>query len=413
MSEAQALVTCPRCGHPFPLTEAVSQRIRAELSAEFEERKRAHDHALAERERGLQQRLDTLQRQQQSLDAEVAQRLAAEKQKLLAEAARQEREKVGVQFADLQNQVAEQRRKLADAQQIELDLRKRQRDLEEQGRQQEIEIARKLDAERSRIADGARQQALEEHRLKLSEKEQLIAGLQQQIDALKQRAEQGSMQLQGETLEVELEQALRAEFPPDAIEPVAKGVRGADILQLVRTQAGMDCGAILWEAKRTKNWAREWPAKLKEDQREARAEIAVLVSRALPAEIRGFGLLEGVWVCDSVSAIPLAVALRLGLIQAAVARQAQAGRQGKMEQLYEYLSGHEFRQRVEAVVEAFVSMQTDLEAEKRSWEKQWAKRERTIRQAISHTAGLYGAVQGIVGQAALPEIKSLELPAPE
>lgn len=413
MSDEHALVTCPRCGHPFPLTEAVSQRIRGEMSREFEERRRVQDAAVSERERMLRESQEALQRQQQGLESEIGQRLAAERQKLLAEAARQERDKVGVQLADLQNQLGEQRRQLADSQQTELGLRKRQRELEEQARQLELEVARRLDSERGRIADAARQQSAEEHRLRLSEKEQLIAGLQQQIDALKQRAEQGSMQLQGETLEVELEQSLRAEFLGDAIEPVAKGVRGADLLQRVRTGAGLECGAILWEAKRTRNWARDWPAKLKEDQREARAEIAVLVSRVLPEGVRGFGLVEGIWVADYGSALPLATALRLGLVQVAVARQAQAGRQGKMEQLYEYLSGHEFRQRVEAVVEAFVSLQTDLEAEKRSWEKQWAKRERTIRQAIAHTAGLYGSVQGIVGQSALPEIKSLELPAPE
>lgn len=410
MPDANALVTCPACGHEFPLTDAVSQRIRGELAREFEERRKAQETAFAGRERALETRLAALAQQQQSLDTEIARRLEAERQKLLAEAARTEREKVGVQLSDLENQLGEQRRKLADAQHIELELRKRQRELEEQSRQMEVEIARRIDTERTRIADTVRQQSAEEHKLRLLEKEQLITGLQQQIEALKQRAEQGSMQLQGETLEVELEHSLRTEFLTDAIEPVPKGVRGADVLQRVRTNAGLDCGVILWEAKRTKNWARDWPAKLKEDQREVRAELAVLVSRALPDGIRTFGLLDGVWVCDPSSAIPLAVALRQGLIQTAVARQSQAGKQGKMELLYEYLSGHEFRQRVEAIVESFVTLQTDLEAEKRAFEKQWSRRERLLRQAVAHTAGLYGAVQGIVGPAALPEIQSLELP---
>lgn len=406
----QALITCPRCAHEFPLTEAVAQRLRGELSREFEERRLKSETAFAERERVLRERQSALEDKTRALDDEVTRRLAAERQRLRSDIEKQEREKLGVEFRDLQNQLGEHRLKLDTAQRTELELRQRQRTLEEQARQLELEMARRLDAERTAIAEKARAQSAEEHRLKLSEKEQLIAGLQHQIEALKQRAEQGSMQLQGEVLELELEQNLRTEFITDAIEPVAKGVRGADVLQRVRTGAGFECGAILWETKRTKHWAREWPGKLKEDQREARADLAVLVSRTLPEGLHGFGHHEGVWVCDFAAALPLALALRQGLVQAAVSRQAQAGRQGKMEQLYEYLSGLEFRQSIEAIVEAFVAMQGDLEAERRAMEKLWSKREKTIRQVIGHTAALYGGVQGIVGQAALPEIKSLALP---
>lgn len=410
MSDAQSLIVCPNCRHEFPLSEAFTQRIRGDLAREFEERRRASEAALAERERSVRDHLAQLEQQRQNLDAELSRRMVAERQKLLTTAAQQEREKIGIEFRDLQAQLAEQRLKLDSARQTELELRRQQRLVEERAQQLELEVARKLDAERGRIAETARAQSAEEHKLRLAEKEQLIAGMQQQIEILKQRAEQGSMQLQGEVLELELEQNLRAEFLADAVEPVAKGVRGADVLQRVRTNAGLECGAILWETKRTKHWTREWPAKLKEDQRDARAELAVIVSRVLPDGVKSFALHDGIWVCDYASAIPLAVALRQGLIQAAVARQAQAGRQGKMEQLYEYLSGHEFRQRIEAIVEAFVTMQGDLESERRAMEKQWAKRERSIRQVINHTAGLYGGVQSIVGQATLPEIKSLELP---
>lgn len=413
MSDAQSLITCPNCRHEFPLSEAVAQRIRSDLSREFEERRRVAEAALAEREKTVRDHLAQVELQRNNLDAELAKRMVAERQKLLATAAQQEREKIGVEFRDLQGQLAEQRLKLDTARQTELELRKQQRLVEERAQQLELEVARKLDAERGKIAEAVRAQSAEEHKLRLAEKEQLIAGMQQQIEVLKQRAEQGSMQLQGEVLELEIEQRLRAEFLTDSIEPVAKGVRGADVLQRVRTNAGLECGAILWETKRTKHWTREWPGKLKEDQREARAELAVIVTRTLPEGVTSFALHEGIWVCDFASAIPLGVALRHGLIQAAVARQAQAGRQGKMEQLYEYLSGHEFKQRIEAIVEAFVTMQGDLESERRAMEKQWAKRERSIRQVISHTAGLYGGVQGIVGQATLPEIQSLALPAAE
>jgi len=368
---------------------------------------------LAVREQKLHESQSALEQQQRVLDVEVERRLTAQKQQLLAAAARQAEDKLGLQVKDLQAQVAEQRQKLTDAQSAELDLRKQQRQLEAQKQSLELEVARTLDAERNKIREDAQKAATEAERFKLAEKEKVIGDLQREIQNLKQKAEQGSMQLQGEVLELDLETRLRQQFAIDSIEEVVKGQRGADVLQRVLTNTGHYCGAILWEAKRAKNWSGTWISKLKEDQRAAKADLAVLVSQTLPPEVRGFGLMDGVWVCDFATVIPLAVALRQGLITAAVARQAEVGRQGKMEQLYQFLTSVEFRQRIEGVVEAFKTMREDLEAEKRALQKHWARREKQLEQALTHTAMLYGGVQGIVGQNALPDIAPLQLPLPE
>jgi hypothetical protein len=249
----------------------------------------------------------------------------------------------------------------------------------------------------------------------MAEKEKLIAEMQKQIASLNQKVEQGSQQLQGEVLELDLEAQLRAEFPHDHIEPVPKGMRGADILHHVFTSTGQECGTIIWEAKRTKGWNNGWTAKLKEDQRTAKAELAVIVSVALPDTIRNFGVVDNVWLCDRVSMLALATALRQGLVGAATARLAETGKQGKMEELYQYLCSTEFRQHVEGLVESFVELQKELGKERRAMEKIWAAREKQITRAIRHTALLYGSIQGIAGGGALPEIKQLQLdtPAPE
>ena len=186
-------------------------------------------------------------------------------------------------------------------------------------------------------------------------------------------------------------------------------VRGGDVQHMVRTNTGHDCGMILWETKRTKNWSGAWTGKLKEDMRAAKAELAVLVTQALPDGVNHFGTVDGVWVCDHASALPLALALRHGLVTAAMARLAETGKAGKMEELYFYLCGVEFRQHVEAVVESFATMQEDLQKERRAMEKAWAAREKQIGRAIQHTAQLYGGIQGIAGSSALPEIKTLQL----
>ena len=248
----------------------------------------------------------------------------------------------------------------------------------------------------------------EEHRLKDMEKEKKISDMLKTIEELKRKGEQGSMQTQGEVLELDLEALLRSRFPTDEIEPVPKGIRGADILQRVHNRSGQLCGTIIWESKRTKAWSDGWIAKLKDDQREVKAEIAVIVSETLPSGVKAFTQMEGVWVADFTLAASLAEVLRSGLTQLALAKLSAVGRGEKMDVIYNYLSGPHFRQRVEGIVEAFKSMKEDLDQEKRAITRTWAKREKQIERVINNTAGMYGDIQGIIG-ASLPEIKILEL----
>lgn len=405
-------IACPNCGATVPLSNAVSQALREDLAREFEAKRREQETALTAREQKLREGLAAVEQQKRCLEQEIEHRLAQEKQRLFAQAQEQIQERLALEIQDLQARLSEQKHQLAAAQAAELDLRRRQRELESAKAALELEVARTLDAERARIREEACKSAAENERLKLAEKEKLIADLQREIRNLKQRAEQGPTQLQGEVLELDIEARLKEQFPRDLLEEVARGQRGADVLQRVRTNAGQDCGTILWEAKRAKNWSGNWPAKLKEDQRAAKADLAVLVSQTLPPDVHSFGIVDAVWVCDPPSLIPLAMALRQGLVAAAFARQAEAGRQTKQEQLYQYLTSVEFRQRVEGVVEAFLALRDDLEAEKRALQKHWARREKQLDQAIAHTATLYGGVQGIVGQSALPDIAPLQLPGP-
>lgn len=406
----ETTILCPKCGAEIPLTEAVSHRVREQLEGKFEKQRQELNAALAEREQKLTAGLASLEQRAKSVQDEVARQVESERQRLLEAASRQAEDRVGTQLKDLQAQITEQQGKLTQAQDMELALRKQQRELEEAKRALELDVARQLDAERQKIADAARQQGAEAERLKLSEKEQVIKGLQEQITALKQRAEQGSMQLQGETLEIELENTLRGAFPHDSIEEVKKGQRGADVVQRVRTNTGLDCGTILWEAKYARNWGADWPGKLKEDQREAKAELAVLVATSLPEGVRAMGQVEGIWVCEPLVALALATALRQGLLSLAVQKLQNTGRGEKIEQLYHYLCGVEFRQHIEGVVEAFTGLQQQLAAEQRAFARQWKEREQQILKALQHTAMLYGSVQGIAGRSVLPEITPLQLP---
>jgi len=401
-------ITCPYCGKEIPLTETLSHQIKEELRKEFELKARERALELAKREKSLAEEMKILEDAKKTIDQQVLQKLQAEREKLKQEAKKEVEAAIRVELKDLQEQNTEKERKLAEAQKVELEFRKKIRQLDELRKNQELEIARKLDEECKLIFEKAKKEAEEENRLKLLEKEKQLEDTKKALDEAKRKAYQGSMQTQGEVLELDLESLLRSQFPIDEIEPVPKGIRGADIMQKVHDRSGRYCGTIVWESKHTKAWNDGWLSKLKDDQREVKAEIAVLVTETLPKGVETFAQIEGVWVTSSVLTSPLASVLRTSLIELAQHKVSLIGKSEKMEVLYNYLSGPEFRQRIEAIVESFKSMKEDLDQEKRAMIKMWAKREKQIEKIVNNTVGMYGDMQGIIG-ASLPQIKSLEL----
>lgn len=442
-------IKCPNCGYEIPISEALSAQIRGELEtslkadhearlkqavAEAERRARGaldieladlqaqiaerakQAEAAAARELELRKRareLEELQKgQAERIRAEVEARLRQESAERIAQATAaaetRAREESALALKQLQDDLAAQREKARIAQEAELTLRQEKTALEARARELDLEVARKLDAAKAELETGIRKAAAEEQELKLREKEKTINDLRQALEDAKRRSELGSQELQGEVLELDIQAALERQFPADLITPVLKGARGADIQQRVRNDRLEDCGLILWETKNAKNWAPAWIDKLKQDQRAAGAAAAVLVSAALPEGIEGFGRIDGIWVAGLKLWPALAVALREQLIAVSYARAAAAGKDEKMELLYQYLSGDEFRQRVEAIVEAFEAMQLQLNRERRAMEKQWAEREKQIARVVGSTSAMYGALQGIVG-AGLASIPALEL----
>jgi hypothetical protein len=316
------------------------------------------------------------------------------------------------ELSELQDILKQRDEKLAEAQKAQTDFLRKSRELDEAKRELDLNVEKKIQAGLSAAREQAQKEAEEHLKLKVMEKEQTIASMQKQIEELRRRAEQGSQQLQGEVQELELEAILCSRFPHDKVEPVPKGEHGGDILHRVCSQLGQPCGTILWESKRTKNWSDGWLVKLREDQRSAKAEIAVIVSHALPKGVETFELIDGVWVTHPRAAVPVALSLRHTLMEVASVRKANVGQETKMEMVYQYLTGPRFRQRVQAIVEAFSSMQEDLDKEKKAITKQWAKREEQIERVMQATVGMYGDLQGIAGKS-LQEIEGLGFTALE
>jgi len=311
-------------------------------------------------------------------------------------------------MSDLQERLKEKEESLAQMREEELSLRKKQRDLEDRERSLQVEMERKMDTERKKIEEKALEGFQEQYKHKDLEREKTINDLKEQIEIMKRKAELGSQQLQGEVLELELEQELSRSFPFDEVLEVKKGVRGADILQKVRTNTGFHCGTILWETKRAKDWSGKWMAKLKDDLKEAKADIAILCTTELPKEIERFSITGDVVVTSTNYALPVATLIREQILRISRERNIMKDYSDKKDLLYTYLTGPQFRQSVEGIVDAFVEMKDDLDRERRSIEKHWSVREKQILRALSNLSSIYGSMQGLAGTS-LPPIKNLEI----
>ena len=416
-------ITCPNCKTEIRLTESLAAPLIAATRQQFERQLSQKDAEIAQREQGVRDKEKQIAEAKRTLDDKVVEQVNAqlktERARVIEEESRRAKQAAAAELdgkarelVELQEVLKVRDEKLAEAQKAQAELIKKQRELDDAKRELELTVEKRVQDGLSEVRTQAKREAEDGLKLKVMEKDQTIASMQQKIEELKQKAEQGSQQLQGEVQELELETLLRAKFPFDSIEPVPKGEFGGDVLQRVVSQSGQASGSILWESKRTKNWSDSWLVKLREDQRTAKAEVSVLVSQALPKGTETFDVIDGVWVTSPRAALPVATILRHTLLQVGMARQVSEGQQTKTEMIYQYLTGPRFRQRVEAIVEAFSTMQEDLDKERKAIMKQWAKREEQIERVMGATVGMYGDLQGIAGKS-LQEIDGLELTALE
>jgi hypothetical protein len=390
-------ITCPRCNTSIPLSEAFSHQVEERLRAEFD----------AEKER-LEERQAQLLADR---DAESEAALARVREEAAAAADARAAEQVSVQMRDLESRVEEQERLRREAEERELELRGQKRELETQKESLQLQMERQLDEEREAIVARATGQADERNRLLVRERDLQIEAMQKQIEDLQAAAHPKRSGLLGEVLEREIEDVLRDEFPTDAIEPVKSGKRGADVVQRVRSSRS-ECGTLLWESKNHKHWSDGWIEKLRGDQQAEKADVAIIVTAALPDGVEHIGFLRGVWVCDFAAVVPLATMLRQQLDRIAQARLIDANRSHVAEDLYEYVCGQEVQHYMTNIVGAALTMLHQLESERASSDRVFNKREKQLRLQIRSLAGFYGGLQGIAGGALQP-VAALEPPSDE
>lgn len=391
-------ITCPNCKTEIPLDEGLEQKVKNQMKEEFEKDIKKREHALDEKEKNIENQIKS--------------KIEEEKDNLLKKAKEDAKKEQEKEFSDLMAQKEENAKRLEEATKNELELRKSNRELEEKYRNSELEMQRKIDKERNKIAEKIREDMNEDNRKKLSERDQQIEQMKKTIDELKRKSEQGSMQVQGDSQEESLKSLLQLNFPIDDIKDVPTGVRGADLIQIVKSDYGEESGVIIWESKITKTWSDDWIQKLKDDQVAAKADIAILVTTTMPKGVTNSKRIKGVWVVSFNHILSIISAIRFHLIELRKAEKSLEGQDEKMQFLYQYLSGAQFKNRIENIVSAFDGMKRTLEQEKRAMNKHWSAREKQIDRVVLNTTGMYGDLEGLMG-ASLPKIQSLELPGPE
>jgi hypothetical protein len=405
-------IKCPKCGTQIELTEALTSNIEQVISARYEAEFNKKQMQLDSERQQLKHQKKELETQKQSVEDQVASLLKSERAKLTEQIKKQVLDSQSQQLQLLQEELQEKRTLLSEANKKEAALLKKQQELEDKSDNIDLEIQRILSEERKKIREDAIKQASEDQSLKLREKEDLIKGMQAQIENLKRRVESASQEAQGEALEGQLQDLLQEAFPYDTFEEVKKGARGADILQTVKNSIGKECGKILWESKNTKDFQKPWIEKLKGDQRDSGADVSVIVTVAMPKEIDTFDLMEEVWVTNYKCVTGLAAALRHGLIQLKRSELVSANKENLKDVIYNYITSQEFALHIKAVVNAYRQMQVDLDSEKRSMQRIWKKREVQIHNVIGNVTDIYATIEGLVGtQKVLPDIEPLSLEA--
>ncbi len=369
-------IICPNCKKTIPLTQALSHQIQEKYQKFY--RQRLEEEKL-----------------------KIGQRLRLELEKKI-------KQDMEFELKDKSNEAEELRKQNRTLQEQLLDLNKLIRQLKVENDQGRVELEKKLAQEQDKIRNEEKKRLIEENHLKFLEYEKKIQDISKVNEDLKRKLEQGSQQLKGEVLELELENLLKREFPFDEIKKVPTGLIGADVLQIVKNNFGKPCGTIIWESKRTKMWTDSWIAKLKDDQRRIKAEIAVIISQILPNGVKYFAQKNGVWLGNYDSIVGLGLLLRNTLLELSAVRSAVIGKQGKKEILWNYLTSVEFRQRLEAMYDAYQLSKTYLDKEKEFFRRKWAREEKNIQLLMENLLGIHGDLQGIIGRS-LPEIEGLDV----
>ena len=391
-------VECPQCHHVFDVEASLSQQIEKRLKADLAKgQKKALDELEVERQKIADQK-NELARMQAAIQQQVDLRVKQEREAIKADAQKEAQQASAAELQALADKAKAQSEELKALKKEQLDLLDEKEKLAQAKADLELEAKKTIAKERKRIEEEVKQREDEAHRMKDREKDMLLEKMKEQVEDLKRKMEQGSMQVQGEVQELELRELLEDLFRHDSIEEVLTGANGADVLQVVHDRLGRPCGTIAYESKRTKAFSDRWVEKLKEDMHRHKAEVGVIVTEAMPKDMPAMGLRDGVFVCTFRDVPALAQVLRQSVLRIAEVRAQEENKDDKAHQLYAYFTSAEFKRRMQVIVEGYVVMKQQLDSEKRQMQKNWAAREKQLDALVNSATELQGSILGIAGK---------------
>lgn len=416
MEKKSNKISCPNCGTDINVNEILYHQMDEELKKKYNDQLAKERKSIEEKEKVIESERSELEKlkneEKKKVEEAIEQGLKNERVKLEGELKKKAKEEQEERITALEKELTEKSEQVKELNKSKAEIERLKREKDELKEEIELEAQKKLNEKLSEEKERIRKSEEEKARLNISEKEQVINQLKEQLKEAQRKAEQGSMQLQGEVQELAIEDWLATQFPLDSIEEIQKGQSGADCLQIVNTINKQNCGSIYYESKRTKAFQTSWIEKFKQDIRDKNADIGVLVTEAMPKNMDRLGLIDGVWVCSFDEFKGLCTVLRESVINISSAITTQENKGDKMGMLYDFLTGNEFRMQVEAIVEGFTQMKSDLDSEKRSMQGIWKKREKQIEKVLLNTNYMYSSIKGIAGNA-IQSVSLLELPDTE
>lgn len=401
-------IECDQCGNQIQLENVIASHLQKDFDKKLQEEKAKISKTFQQKEVEFSQKEKEFEEKRKRQNDLFQEKLEKEKVILKKEIQSKTSEEFKQKILAQQEELQLKSERLVKLQQTEIEMERLKREMGEKEKEIELKMERKMIERQKEIEEKISKRVLEENQFNIREKDKQLGDLKKQIEEMKRKAEQGSMQLQGEVQELAIEEFLISNFPFDQILEIKKGARGGDCIQVVNTRTQANCGTIYYESKRTKDFSPGWLEKFKADMRTKGADIGVMVTKARPKDMDRMGLKEGIWICSFEEFKGLCFVLRNQLIKINQVSKMQENKGDKMELLYEFLTSNEFRMEIEGIVEGFTQLQNDLQKEKNAMNRMWSQREKQIQKVILNTVNMYGSIKGIAGNA-VQDVKQLEL----
>ncbi len=401
-------IECDQCGNQIQLENVIASHLQKDFDKKLQEEKGKINKVYQQKEIELKQKEIEFEEKRKRENEIFQEKLAKERQTIQQEIQSKVNEEFKLKLIAQEEELNANAKKLQDFQQKEIEMERYKRNIAEREKNMEFEFEKKMNSMKSEMEEQISKRIFSQSQFQIAEKDKQIEDMKKQVEVMKRKADQGSMQLQGEVQELAIEEFLKENYPLDQIEEIKKGARGGDCLQIVNTRIHLNCGTIYYESKRTKDFSPGWIEKFKSDMRTKNADLGVLVTQAMPKDLDRLGLMDGIWICTFEEFKGLSLVLRENIIKVNHVTKMEENKGDKMELLYSFLTSNEFKMQIDGIVEGFTQMNNDLIKEKSAMNRMWAQREKQIQKVLLNTTNMYGSIKGIAGNA-IQEVKQLEL----